>query len=157
MGLAHFLYGEWDAAEAATAAQDELIKALIALEEGSDGDVAMAITSGYRSVWVGAQEVAAEDGDADLEYLSEPQAEKFYRECFLKTYVQTVRRSYPKYKADDDEGLAWWPDSLRLDSVWPRKLLARIAAVVGEIEAERGVAMTRHFEQREAQQTSAKE
>jgi hypothetical protein len=159
MGFAHFFYGDdWDAAEAATAAQDELIKALVVLEEQGGGDTAINITNGYRAVWVGAQEVAAEadDSDVELEYLSAAGAEKLYRKVFLKAYVRTIRRSYPKYETDGDE-LGWWPESLRLDPVWPRKLLACIANVIGEIEGEKSVATAKHFEKKDAQQASAKD
>jgi hypothetical protein len=159
MGLASFLYGEWDATSALTEAQDELIKACVALEDGvADSDTAMAITSGYRAVWQGAAEILAfEQDEPEPEWLSEPQAERFYRERFLKVYVRTVRRSYPKYETDGD-GLGWWPESLHLDSLWPRKLLGRVAETMGAVEGERAVAMSRHFEREDAeQQASAKD
>lgn len=157
MGFAHFFYGDgWDASEAATEAQDALIKALVALEDSSiDNDAGRAITGGYRRVWLGCQDAAAEDGDFDPAYFdTKADAEQFYRKVSLKAYVATVRRSYPKYETDGD-GICWWPDALPLDAAWPRKLLARIAVVMGEIEGERSVAMAKHFEQKDAEQQAS--
>lgn len=158
MGLANFLYGEYDAAEAMTEAQDALIRACIALESECDGsDAAKAILSGYRRVWVGCAEVASEVGeDYDPGYFNDAaDAEQFYRKLYLKAYVATVRRSYPKYETDGD-GIGWWPEALPYDRAWPRKLLARLATVMGEAEGERMVAMSRYFEREDAaQQASA--
>jgi len=154
MGLAHFFYGDWDADDAATSAQDELIKACVALEEHHGGtDEALAITTGYRSVYVNARVVADGEDDFDPRYFdTAAEVEQFYRKLYLKAYLKVVRRSYPKYETDGD-GLGWWPESLKLDGLWPRKLLARIAVTMGEIEAERAVACSRYFEQQEQQRS----
>jgi hypothetical protein len=157
MGFAHFFYGDgWDAAEAADAAEDALIKACVTLEHECDGsDAAKSILSGYRRVWVGCQEAADEEGDFDPGYFETvADAEQCYRRLYLKAYVRTIRRSYPKYETDGD-GLGWWPEALPYDSAWPRKLLAKLATVMGEIEGERSVAMARHFEQKDAEQQAS--
>jgi hypothetical protein len=158
MGFAHFFYaGDWDADDVATAAQDKLIKACVAFEdECHDTDAMQAVIKGQRSVWVGAREIAAEeDDDFELDYADSAQAaERLYRETFLRCYVRCIRRSYPKYETDG-EGMAWWPECLPYDSLWPRRLLGKLALVMGEIEAEKSLAAARYFEQQDAQQASA--
>lgn len=156
MGLAHFLYGDWDADDAATEAEEALLKACVAFERDGTGgsDEAQAITGGYRRVWVAAKTLADDEEDFDPEYFDTTEdAERMFRKVFLRAYTRVVRISYPKFKTDDDE-LAWWPEAIKYDSFWPRKLLAKIAATMGEIEAERGVCAARYYEQEKAKEAA---
>lgn len=160
MGIAHFFYGDWDTEDASDAAQEALIKACVAFEnECVCTDAAQSITSGYRDVWIGACTIVhdASDEHFDPRYFDTPaDAEKFYRKAFLKAYLRTVRRSYPKYETDGD-GLGWWPECLKLSSRWPQALLRELAFALGAIEADRTVAASRYYEQQQAEQVSASE
>lgn len=148
MGLASFLHNDWepDADEALTGA----IGAVVASEvRDLDTEIARAIVSAYVDIWVATK--MNEDAAVAM-HETFRDAERAYRETFIKAYDRVVRSYFgnPEYTCASDDGIAWWPASMSERRNWPKAVVRRIADAVAQVEAEHAIAVHNHFAREEA-------
>lgn len=150
MALEGYIYdGE---VPSSTTISDMLINVVVGAEIHDLDAGAEAMVAGLVEAWSGAKEHENEDeDDFDLDHVRGPEAEKVWGDNFRAVYCRRLHNRAP----NENDEVGWWPDCLNYNSSFPRKLLRKVARVMGAIEADRSRAMYRYMQERTAEASNA--
>lgn len=160
MFASFFYQGEPPEPETLVDMARECLVATMRSDRGFDDDVCEQMVDALASAWQAARQHARREAvrdalsNSELPDEDEPcfssaaDAERAYCKRAQRVYAPRVRRAFPHYDPDDET--ISWPEGLAYRAGWPKAFLLALASTIGEIEAERTVAMFRHMQRMEA-------